>query len=95
MKVYISGKITGIEEQAFGLFECAETLLIKKGHKPVNPMKLSHKHNKSYNSYMRDCLKALLRCDAIYMLDNWETSKGALIEYDVAKKLDYTIFHQL
>lgn len=88
MKVYISGKITGLETSVYeSNFQKAEDLLKKFGFEPINPVKLTHDHDKSWLSFMRVDLKALLDCDAIYMLDNWEESKGAKIEYDLAKQL--------
>lgn len=40
-----------------------------------------------YGCYMRADLVALLECDAIVMLPGWGLSKGAKVEYDVAKIL--------
>jgi hypothetical protein len=40
------------------------------------------------------CLRELLRCDAIYMLNNWRTSKGARIELAVAVELGMEILIQ-
>lgn len=88
MKVFISGKISGIEEQAFQIFETAETKLREEGYEPINPMKLNHDHDKSWSSYMRVCIIALCQCDAIYMLPNWESSSGAKLEHYIAENLE-------
>lgn len=90
-KIYISGKITGMEDEAKILFEKAEAELIEKGFEVVNPMKLNHDHDKSWKSYMRVCVDTLFDCDYIYMLDNWQLSRGAKIEYNLAYKLGYYI----
>ena len=66
MKVYISGKISGIEDEAPKLFSSAEKELADKGHETVNPMTLNHDHDKSWHSYMKEDIKALLDRD-------WET----------------------
>lgn len=87
MKIYISGKITGIEEQARELFSKAENDIREAGHEPVNPMTLPHNHDKSWQSYMKEAIKAMCDCDAIYMLSNWEKSKGAIIERRIADYL--------
>lgn len=87
IKIYISGKITGIEKEAEALFQKAEDELIAKGYEVVNPMKLVHDHDKSWESYMRVCIKALCDCEAIYVMKNHFNSKGALIEVDLALKL--------
>jgi nucleoside 2-deoxyribosyltransferase len=86
-KIYISGKISGIEEEAYKLFSKAEELLISQGYEVVNPFKLNHEHDKTWTSYMRVCIKALCDCDCIYILKNHNESKGALIEIDIAIKL--------
>jgi hypothetical protein len=90
-KVYIAGKISGMEEQAFELFVEAEVRLIKKGYEVINPMKLPHKHDKSWTSYMKECLIELLQCDLIYTLPNWHESKGATIEMNLARELGIKI----
>ena len=43
---------------------------------------------------MEKDLSALLRCDGIYMLDNWGSSKGARIERAVAMELGLSIVYQ-
>ena len=39
-------------------------------------------------------LAILERCDAIYMLDNWKTSVGAMAEFELAKKLGLEIYYE-
>jgi hypothetical protein len=40
------------------------------------------------------CLHELLRCDAIYMLNNWRQSRGARVELAVAVELGLEILMQ-
>ncbi|MES2287624.1 MAG: DUF4406 domain-containing protein [Bacteroidota bacterium] len=47
-----------------------------------------------WNAYMDVDLGAVLRCDGIYMLKGWGESKGARIEYSVAKEMGLTIMYQ-
>ena len=84
MKIYIAGKITGMEEEAERLFQQAEDRLTEMGYEVVNPMKLPHDHDKQWLSYMIECLTALKECDAIFMLPNWMDSAGAGIEFTCA-----------
>lgn len=93
-KVYISGRITGMEVSAPILFQSAEDYLISKGFEPVNPMKLNHDHDKTWQSYMKHDIKALCDCDIIYMLNNWGESKGAIIEHEIASSLGMGIIYQ-
>ena len=52
----------------------------------------------SPDEYWRECmdvcLRELLRCDAIYMLNNWRTSRGARVELAVAVELGLEILIQ-
>lgn len=95
MKIYIAGRITGREiETAFKQFEQAENILKEWGEEIVNPMRLPHDHDKTWKSYMVECIAELVKCDSIYMLKGWQKSKGARLELHIAKKLNYKIFYQ-
>ena len=94
-KIYISGKITGIEKEAFELFEQTEIELMLQGNVAINPMKLEHdKHDQSWHSYMKTDIKALCDCDEIFMLYNWTDSKGAIIEHSIALFLGLKVVYQ-
>lgn len=93
-RVYISGKISGIEIEAPALFQEAEDYLNSIGHEVVNPIKIEAKHDQSWSSFMREDIKALCDCDEIYMLKNWITSEGAKMELYIAEKLGLKINYQ-
>jgi nucleoside 2-deoxyribosyltransferase len=93
-KIYISGKISGIENEAPALFENVEKRLKESGFDVVNPMKLNHQHDKSWHSYMKEDVKELCDCDTIYMLSNWTDSKGAIIEHTIAMYLGLKVIYQ-
>jgi hypothetical protein len=95
-KVYISGKISGLEfADAYSNFEFAEEYInLLTNHVAVNPMKIEHVHDLSWESYMVEDIRALFSCDAIYLLSNWEESKGARIEKAIAKEMDIEIIYQ-
>lgn len=94
MKIYISGKISGIEKEAEAIFEKAENELLLLGYEVVNPMKIKHDHDLSWSSYMKEDLKAMLCCQAVYMLSNWQDSKGATVERQLAGQLGLKIIYQ-
>lgn len=94
MKIYISGKITGIEEKAFVQFENKEAELKARGHDVVNPMKLPHDHDKHWHSYMREDIKALCDCNTIYMMKGWEDSKGAIMEHEIAVSMGLKVIYE-
>lgn len=84
MKVYISGPMTGIKDFNMPAFEKAYYDLQEKDHEPVMPVPFVD--GKTYREYLRDDMKLMLECDAIYMLDGWTESHGASLEHMVAMK---------
>jgi len=97
MKIYISGKITGLEiadaEKKFA--DAAEKVAqISSEHVPVNPMAINLiSPEKTWKDYMRADIDALFDCDAILMLPCWIDSKGAKLEHIIADALGLKIFY--
>jgi hypothetical protein len=90
------------EKEAINLFsKCTIVVapLTPKTHpiilKVINPMKLEHKENADWEDYMEKDISELLRCQGIYMLNNWKNSRGARIEYAIALELGLPIIYQL
>ena len=102
MKIYISGKITGYElSEAEAKFKKSANYLLKKGLIPINPFDLSSGStfktfvgSKTWKDYMIDDINALFDCDAIFMQQDWGQSKGARIEYAIARELGLQIYHE-
>jgi len=97
MRVYISGKITGLKKkEAAALFAEVERQLLALGHEPVNPLNM-HAGNPpmQWTDYMVADIAELFRCDAIYMLENWEDSKGATIEHSIAENLQLPVIYNI
>ena len=99
-KCYISGKITGLTiEEARENFEKASLHARFLGYEPVNPMEIisigeePKSENQRWSWYMKADLKEMMDCDAILMQDNWEDSKGAIIEHNLAKDLGFIIMY--
>ncbi len=83
-RVYISGAITGVKDYSIRFCE-AENYLKEKGYGVVNPIYMdSVMSSADYEDYMRVDLFLLGMCDAIYMLEGWENSRGANREYGYA-----------
>lgn len=89
---YISGKITDTPNLNRYKFKAAEDLLRKTGFEPINPHELPDDHDKSWSSYMKECIRHLMECDCVFVLDDWKVSKGALREVFIASFLDLTIY---
>lgn len=92
MKVYISGPITGhinYRER----FAAAEEILKKAGYEPINPAEelAEMPVNTTHDEYMERAIALLAMCEGIYMLDGWEASTGANIEFDYAIRNRLTV----
>jgi hypothetical protein len=94
-KCYIAGKITGLSLDAFTQnFESAKNEVKNLGFEPVSPTDLKHDHDRTWLSYMREDLKAMLECDVVYVQRNWNDSPGASIEVLMAKRLGLQVIYQ-
>lgn len=85
MRVYLSGPITGRDDYR-ERFATIEHYLTELEHEVINPTKVSDAFpDLSYGEYMKIDLTLLEMCDAIYMLEDWEQSAGAQLEFHYAK----------
>ena len=95
MKVYISGKISGENPEEVALkFRSAEGAIRKMGHEPVSPLNNGLPDDASWEDHMAADIAMLLRCQAIYLLDDWNTSRGARIEAEIAIECKMEILYQ-
>jgi len=67
---------------------------------PSDPHSFDPNVNYHHQEFLREVLMRDLSCiakdcGAIYMLDNWENSKGAKAEWALAKALGLEIFYQI
>lgn len=85
MKIYISGRITGLPiEGARERFAAAAAFLGDLGFDAVNPMDNGLSESDPWESHIVRGIGLLLGCGAVFMLDGWRESRGARIEYSVA-----------
>ena len=97
--VYISGKMTGLEQSVYERnFRMGEEFYKALGFEVVNPCDLSaivleRKPNATYEDFMKEDLKALSGCTHIAMLEGWQNSPGARREKAEAKRLGLTIVY--
>ena len=91
MKIYVAGKITGLdnfEEK----FEAACNELEGKGFKAMNPAILPGGFEQ--DDYMHICYAMIDICEYVYFLNNWTDSKGAKLEHVYAIKNNKKIIYQ-
>ena len=94
-RIYISIPISGhdIEEVKEKAIDIIERLLwdvfeLKKGrNRPdiITPFDVCHEPDKPYSYYMGKDIEALLECDAIFLCEGWQNSKGCMAEFEVAR----------
>lgn len=89
MTVYIAGPIKGKKEYATD-FVIAESMLWSNGNTVLNPAKLP-KGLKDIQ-YMPICMQMVEQADAVYLLDGWERSLGAITEALYAARQGKKIF---
>jgi len=102
-RLYICGGISGYKDLNFPAFDSAEKLLTKQGWEVISPASedrrlypfhdwsKGHPANFNYTDILVHDIKLIATCQAIYLLDGWEKSPGALTEYYFAKatKLEF------
>lgn len=97
-RIFISGPISGNAEYArIHRFKPAFIKLLLKGYEPFNPFTMMdiwpRKSIKNWHFWMRNGLKFLIDCDAIYMLKGWRKSRGARLEHKIAQELGMEIIY--
>lgn len=93
-KIYISGAI-GRNPDYKQQFAASEAKLSAEGWEVINPAKVSAALPAlPYSAYMQISLVLLSCASAIYMLNGWETSTGAVTEKQAAESLGLTIIYQ-
>jgi len=87
-----------LREQGWNVINPAE--LDKDAGKPMSdPMSFAPDTNYEDHEFMRKALRRDMvaicdQCTAIYMMSNWERSKGAKAEHALAKALGLSIFYE-
>ena len=102
MKYFISGAISKYASTPEGRKEVSDKfmgaefdLLTKQIATEVfNPIRLVDEYgwDNDWKFYMGICLNQLLHCDAIWMLDDWKSSKGSQIELALAMQLGLKVY---
>lgn len=97
-KIYISGAITGTSDFV-ERFAKAKWYLMNNGYcgkTVVSPIEICEDipDGSTWETYMRRCIYHLSMCDEIYMMNGWESSKGATEEHRIAKMLGLKIEYE-
>ena len=88
MHTVISGKISGLDEKVYkNNFNSAELYLTGLGYDVINPVSYPTNPEWKWEDYMKRDIKLLVGCDYIYLLEGWQASDGASLEYTIAENL--------
>ena len=91
-RVYIAGRVTGLPESAVrASFTVRKLHLREVGYNVVVPVEICKQHWSWYRCMVVCIFNLIFRCNKISLLHNWQHSKGARIEYKIAKFLRYKI----
>ena len=88
--VFVAGKYTGDEERCTKEAEVASIKLIRNGFWVITPQKNTFGYEKyedenlRYETWTEMYREILLRCDLVYVLQNWVNSPGAKKEVEYA-----------
>lgn len=91
MIIYISGPMTGLPNLNREAFQLAHEYLREAGHEVLNPATIPESPDKQWADYMRDALAMMLKAEAVALLSGWRKSRGAIVEWKLAKDLDMPI----
>tara|TARA_Y100000310_G_scaffold283325_1_gene305209 strand:- start:194 stop:550 length:357 start_codon:yes stop_codon:yes gene_type:complete len=101
VKVYVSGPVSNRSfKEAKKHFRRIATELRSRGLIPVDPTLIEQSSSpeenalKGWEDFMREGIKSLMDCDAIYMLEGYEHSRGAKLELQIADKLGMHIWYE-
>lgn len=93
-RIYIAGPMTGIEDYNFPAFNRAAGMLRESGWVVENPADHGVVEGASWSDYLAYDLTRLGTCGAVYLLRGWQNSKGAKLEYLIAKELGMVIIEE-
>lgn len=91
---YIAGKVSGLPKaQVTDKFNIVADRLSGMGYKVVQPAAVTE-DPQTWESAVRNDIKKMLECDEVHMLPDWQESRGAQLERDIALRLGmHVVYH--
>lgn len=95
MKVYLSGEISGLDIRvAREKFAKAEKFWKGLGVEVVNPLKNGLSIEDDWIKHISRDLELLNECKYVYMMEGWQRSVGACVEYDFSVRTGKKIYFE-
>lgn len=107
MRVYLAGPMRGLPGWNFAEFDRVEKLWTAAGHQVFSPARTcralgyappegsssdSHVDRQHLLHVIQTDLACIYACDAVVVLDGWESSRGATVEVALAQFLNLPIY---
>lgn len=85
--LYIAGPMTGLPEYNYPAFFTAQRDLEANGYAVLNPARRPSNPSWTWLRFMRAALHDVAECDGIATLPGWQSSRGASLEVEIARRL--------
>ncbi len=90
---YVAGKITGLpKEDVQSKFNQLTSRLTGMGYNVINPVCVLD-DTRNWNDAVRSDIKQMLECDEVHLLPDWQESRGAQLERDIALRLGMQVVY--
>jgi hypothetical protein len=90
---YIAGKITGLPKtHVQDKFNLINDQLTCMGYHVVNPLAVTD-DSKTWEDAVRSDIQKMLECDEVHLLPDWQDSRGAQLERDIALRLGMQVVY--
>ena len=90
-KVYIAGPMSGLPDYNYPAFNAEAARLRALGYEVFNPAENPKPEPETWQGYMRMAIAQLIQVDRVALLPNWDLSRGARVERDLAMNLDIDV----
>lgn len=92
---YVAGKTSGLPTaNVKEKFDYVANKLVQKGYHVVNPLKVADQEkHKTWDDLVRSEIKMMLDCDEVHLLPDWQESRGAMLEREIALRLGMEVVY--
>lgn len=93
-RLYISGPMTGYPDHNHKTFNHVAAVIKERYNIDYfSPAEIFNGDlTLSRHEYMLEDIRGLIECDAIVMIEGWESSKGASLELEIAKEINLPVY---